>query len=225
MFYPNENDKLVSCIFHEIWFEVMMGAFWLTVSLSCFLGRGLVLRYRCWCLFCLGARFSCTTLSRGLGWNFCGAPVKEELTEERKKDLLQTKGNWELRFQQPANRILIVSRDASCFLSAWNDRLVFHVLSAATHIYPERQSSGAYTWVNNVPAWGSRLTRGWAEGDGDTSHWLLAPLTFLSVRLRERPQPTALTCRAGQRQLSDVLSYQLHPGAGKDRHDLANFLK
>ena len=43
----------------------------------------------------------------------------------------------------------------SLVLSYLNGRLVFHLLSAASS---ERQSSGGYSWGNNVLVWGSRST-------------------------------------------------------------------
>lgn len=53
-------------------------------------------------------------------------------------------------------RVSVHLQSISSVLSSSKSRLIFRVLSAASHQCPERQSSGGYSWGNNALAWGSR---------------------------------------------------------------------
>ena len=58
----------------------------------------------------------------------------------------------------------------SYVLSSSTGRLIFRVLSAASHSYPEHQSSGGYSWGNNVLVRGSRSACRQSQGGYDMSH-------------------------------------------------------
>ena len=63
-----------------------------------------------------------------------------------------------------------ITPNISNVLSSLNGWTIFHLLSAASHVYPERQSSGGYSWGNNVLVWGSRSPCRQRKGGYDMSH-------------------------------------------------------